>query len=137
MKIILDSKRHHYVARFSIFLITVVLIIGMVGCGGGDGGGGESYTLTISSTAGGSVTAPREGMFTYYEGTVVNLVAEADEGYQFGDWTGNVDTIADVYAASTSITMSGDYSITANFQYIPMVAAGAWHTVGLKSFSPL
>ena len=33
MKITLSSRRHHYVARLSIFLITMVLIAGMAGCG--------------------------------------------------------------------------------------------------------
>jgi len=47
---------------------------------------------------------------------VVNLVAEAEEGYQFGNWTGDVGTIADVNAAATNITMNDDYSITANFE---------------------
>ena len=32
MKTILSSRRHHYVARVSIFLIAVALIAGMVGC---------------------------------------------------------------------------------------------------------
>ena len=71
--------------------------------------------LTISSTEGGSVTTPGEGVFTYDDGTVVDLVAEAEEGYRFDEWTGNVSTIADVYAAATNITMNGDYSITAEF----------------------
>jgi len=44
---------------------------------------------------------------------VLDLVAEADAGYQFVNWTGDVDTIADVNAAA--ITMNGDYAITANF----------------------
>jgi isopenicillin-N N-acyltransferase-like protein len=74
------------------------------------------YTLTISSTAGGSVTAPGEGIFTYDQGTELNLIAEAEEGYRFVNWTGDVDTIADVNAASTRTTMNGNYSITANFQ---------------------
>ena len=34
MKIILSWRRHHYVARASIFLIAVALIAGMVGCDG-------------------------------------------------------------------------------------------------------
>jgi hypothetical protein len=46
---------------------------------------------------------------------VVNLVATPGAGYYFVNWTGNVSTIADVYAAATTITMNGDYSITANF----------------------
>ena len=74
-----------------------------------------AYNLTISSTEGGSVTAPGEGTFIYGEGTVLDLVAEADEGYQFSKWLGYVGTIADVNAANTTITMNGDYSITAKF----------------------
>jgi len=42
-------------------------------------------------------------------------VAVPDEGYRFGEWTGDVGTIADVNTAITTITMNGDYSITANF----------------------
>ncbi len=74
-----------------------------------------SYNLTADSTAGGSVTTPGEGIFPYDCGTVVDLVAEANEGYRFDKWTGDVDTIADVYATSTNITINGDYSITAEF----------------------
>jgi hypothetical protein len=77
------------------------------------------YDLTISSTAGGSVTTPGEGISTYDEGTVVNLVAEAEEGYHFVNWTSDVGTIANVKAASTTITMNGNYSITANFAVEP------------------
>ena len=105
--------------RISSFLIVAALIAGMAGCsggGGGVGGGyGESYTITITSTTGGSVTTPGEGIFTYNEGGVVNLLAEAEEGYQFVNWTGDVGTIADVHDVSTTITMEDWYSITANF----------------------
>ena len=48
-------------------------------------------------------------------GTEVSLVAEAGSGYQFAHWSGDVDTIDDVDAASTTITMDNSYSITANF----------------------
>jgi len=71
--------------------------------------------LTISSIAGGSVTNPGEGTFTYRPGPVVSLVAEAEEGYCFVNWTGDVATVANVSAASTTITMNGNYRITANF----------------------
>ena len=74
-----------------------------------------SYNLTADSTEGGNVTAPGEGTFTYDCGTVVDLVATPDAGYHFVEWTGNVSAIANVYAANTTITMNGDYSITANF----------------------
>jgi uncharacterized protein YkwD len=103
--------------RISIFLIVAALIAGMAGCTGVGGGGGygESYILTITSTAGGSVITPGEGPFTYDVGTVVNLTAEAEEGYHFVTWTGNVGTIANVNAASTTITTNNRYSIQANF----------------------
>jgi len=111
MKIILSSRRHHYLARVSIFLITVALIAGMVGCDD------VKYDLTIASTAGGSTT-PGEGTSTYDEGTDVNLEATPDAGYRFVKWMGDVATIANVNAASTTITMEGDYSIRANFEKI-------------------
>jgi uncharacterized repeat protein (TIGR02543 family) len=122
MKIILSSRRRHYVARLSIFLITVALIAGMISCGGG----GVEYHLAISSTAGGSVTTPDEGIFTYDEGEAVNLVAEADEGYVFDGWTGDVDDIANVEDATTTITMNDDYSITANFA-LEIIEIQDWH----------
>jgi len=103
------------VARVGIFLVTVALVAGMVGCVG------VKYDLTISSTVGGSVTTPGEGTFTYDADTVVDLVAEAEDGYQFANWILDVCTIADVNDATTIIIMQGDYSITANFQEIPLL----------------
>jgi hypothetical protein len=73
------------------------------------------YNLTVSSTEGGEVTTPDEGTFTYNKGTVVNLGAESEDGYQFVNWTGEVGTIANVDAATTTIIMNGHYSILANF----------------------
>jgi len=77
------------------------------------------YDLTISSTTGGTVTTPGEGTFTYDVGDVVNLVASPGTGYQFDNWTGDVATIADVNDATTTITMNGNYGITANFEVAP------------------
>ena len=99
------------ISIFLIMLITVALIGGMVGCFGG-----ESYALAIASTAGGSVTTPGEDTFTYDELTVVNLVAEAEEGYYFVNWSGDVGTVACIIAATTTVTMNADYSIMANFE---------------------
>jgi len=72
--------------------------------------------LEISSTEGGLVTTPGEGAFNYECGTVVSLEASPDAGYHFVNWTGDVDTVEDVNAATTTITVNGDYSITANFE---------------------
>jgi len=95
----------------------------------------QQYDLTTTSTAGGSITMPGEGTFIWDGGTVINLVAQAQEGYKFVNWTGNVSSIKDINAAQTTITMNGSYLITANFEskYTPMVAGGALHTVGLKT----
>jgi len=77
------------------------------------------YDLTTSSTSGGSVSVPGEGTFTYNASRVLDLVAKADSGYKFVNWTGDVTTIANVNGATTTITMNGDYSIVANFEKIP------------------
>jgi len=93
------------------FVITVALIVGLAGCAPGP----VQYTLTISVTEGGEIVAPGEGTFIYDEGTPVTLVVFPHTGYRFVNWTGDVDTIVNVNAASTTITMNGDYEITANF----------------------
>jgi hypothetical protein len=82
--------------------------------------------LTISTTTGGSVIAPGEGKFTYDAGQPVSLVAEPDDGYRFVEWTGNVATIDDLNAASTTVITDGDYSITANFEEVPLVSTGCF-----------
>ena len=99
----------------------------------------SEFDLHIASTEGGEVTTPGEGAFTRKQWMMVDLVAEAEEGYRFVDWTGDVETIGDVNAASTTITMNGNYFITANFEEFitvectPMIAAGCLHTVGLRA----
>jgi len=115
--------------RISLLFIIVTLLAGIVGCDGV----GESHALAVTSTEGGSVTTPGEGMFTYEEGTVVNLLAEADEGYRFVNWTGDVGSMDNTEASTTTVTMHDDYTITANFAPRFMAAAGYYHTVGLKS----
>ena len=85
------------------------------------------YSLNIIGPAHGSVTTPGEGrFFIYEEGTVVNLVAKPASGYEFARWTGDVDTIANINAASTTITMNGDYYICAHFREIPVVCYTNW-----------
>jgi hypothetical protein len=74
-----------------------------------------TWDLAVSSTTGGSVTNPGEGTYAYEEGAVVDLVAEAEDGYVFVNWTGDVATIANVNAASTTVAMDAACSITANF----------------------
>jgi hypothetical protein len=108
MKIILSSKIRHYVAVVSIFAILLALAAGMVSCI-------SQFSLHIASTDGGTVTTPGEGLFSYDAGTVVDLVAVPDPGYKFFNWAGSVDTIANVNAATTTITMNSTYHIIARF----------------------
>ncbi len=91
------------------------------------------YNLTISSTSGGSVTTPGEGVFAYQAGTIVPLIASPDSGYRFVNWTGDVGTVSNASAASTSITMNGHYSITANFKQMPTVTTQAATAVATDS----
>ncbi|MGB5924826.1 MAG: hypothetical protein WBH01_01860 [Dehalococcoidia bacterium] len=72
--------------------------------------------LITSSTIGGEVTGPGEGTFAYYSGRRLNLIVRPENGYRFVSWTGDVDTIDNVNAAQTAITMNDEYSITANFE---------------------
>jgi hypothetical protein len=73
-----------------------------------------NYTLTMSSTAGGVVT-PAVGAHTYAAATVVNLVATPDSGYRFVEWTGGGSDIGSATAATTTITMNADHTVTAHF----------------------
>jgi hypothetical protein len=81
------------------------------------------YYLAISSTEGGSVTEPGEGVFTHNEGAVVYLTAAPDVGYRFDRWTGDVGTVANIESVATTITMNGNYSITAKFTVV------GWSTI--------
>src|SRR4030042_6894166 len=49
------------------------------------------YDLTVGSTDGGQVTTPGEATFPYDCGAVVPLVAAAEAGYYFVNWSGDVD----------------------------------------------
>jgi hypothetical protein len=95
-----------------LLVVMLALSVGLVGCGGE---GVPEYNLIISSTEGGEVTSPGEGTFTYDEGEVVDLVANPASGCRFVNWTGDVDNIANVEDATTTITMNDDYSVKANF----------------------
>jgi Divergent InlB B-repeat domain len=101
---------------FSIVLVTALLCLAL-GNGIACTGEGSTYTLTIITTEGGDVTTPGGGTHTYNATQVVDLVATAETDYHFVNWTGDVATVANVEDATTSITMNGDYTITANFGF--------------------
>ena len=73
------------------------------------------HDLPISSTQGASLADPRDGAFIYYDNEVVNLAVYAHEGCRYSNWTGDIDSIANVSAASITITINGDHEIIASF----------------------
>jgi len=95
--------------RLGVFLLAVAFIAAIAGCAA------AQNSLTVSSTEGGEVIIPGEGSSAYDTGTAVDLVAVAEEGYYFVNWSGDVGTVASVFAATTTVTMDADYSIIANF----------------------
>jgi hypothetical protein len=76
----------------------------------------DRHDLSPSSGSGGSVTVPGQaGPYTYDHGQVVDITAAPDVGYHFTNWTGDTANIANTIAASTTVTIYGNYSIQANF----------------------
>jgi Concanavalin A-like lectin/glucanases superfamily/Divergent InlB B-repeat domain len=78
-------------------------------------------TLTILSTDGGTVVTPGEGEISVEHGTSVLVEAQADDCYQFTDWTGTaVDEgkVEDASDPNTMVEMDGDYTLRANFERI-------------------
>ena len=69
----------------------------------------NSYTLTATSGTGGSVSGT--GVFSY--GTVPPITATADTGHSFTGWTG--DGIADLNTSNTTVLITQDRNVTANF----------------------
>jgi uncharacterized repeat protein (TIGR02543 family) len=72
-----------------------------------------TYDLTMAvDPAGGGTTDPAVGIHTYAEGTIVDITATPSAGYEFDHWEGDV---ADPNAASTTVTMDVDKTVTAHF----------------------
>ena len=74
------------------------------------------YTLSLSSTTGGSAGASPSGP-TYAAGTVVTLTATASSGYTFTGWT--VDGAPGGSASLRTITMDSNHTVVANFASEP------------------
>ena len=74
----------------------------------------NSYMIQASAnpTEGGTVT----GAGSYYEGTPVNLVATANTGYTFINWTSNGNVVSTEPSFTFNVTAGGSY--VANFEEI-------------------
>ena len=105
----------------STFATTVALIARLASCATAPTA--TQYNLNIFNTDGGEVMTPGVASFSYNAGTMVDLHAEAEEGCQFVNRAGAADNIVSVQDATTTITMDDAYCI----------AAGVFHTMGLKS----
>jgi uncharacterized repeat protein (TIGR02543 family) len=125
------------VTAAGVFLLVVALVAGMGGCAAApEPEAPLQYELTVSSTEGGSVVSPGEGTFSYDPAEVVNLIAGSAAGYEFVNWTGDVADVASASAAVTTVTMNGDYSITANFGEIPVCQLTVSSTEGGSVTAP-
>jgi hypothetical protein len=95
------------------------------------------YNLTISSTTGGSVTIPGEGVFPYYAGAQIQILAEAETGFSFAGWTANPTvTFGDASAAETTFSMPAQsVSVTASFEEVPVPKVTTQAATDITSYS--
>jgi uncharacterized repeat protein (TIGR02543 family) len=82
-------------------------------------GSPATYQLTVTSTAGGTITAPASSPVTVNQGAATTITAVTTAGYTFTGWTvvsGSGVSIATPSALSTTATLtSGDATVRANF----------------------
>jgi len=78
-----------------------------------------TYTLTMAVNGTGTITPP-VGAQDYAAGTVVPITAMPGAGCQFVNWTtANMSEIANATAASTTVTVDENKTVTANFVLSP------------------
>ncbi|NQV32006.1 MAG: leucine-rich repeat domain-containing protein, partial [Phycisphaeraceae bacterium] len=78
----------------------------------------SQYGLIISSSSGGSVNTPGEGVFEYDNETSVSVTASAQSNNHFVNWTGTgaaSGKIENTESPSITITVDGNYTLRANF----------------------
>ena len=80
----------------------------------------KSYSVVLENTEGG--VASGSGTFTH--GSVIDINASAQAGFEFAGWTGG--SVADSNSASTQVTVLSDLNLTSSF--IPII-----HTLRLSS----
>ncbi len=104
-----------------------------------------TYQLTVSTSTGGTITAPASSPVTVNQGAATTITATANAGYVFAGWTVESGTasIANAALLSTTVTLnSGDAAIKANFvpdTYTITASAGANGSIspnGASVFNP-
>ncbi len=74
----------------------------------------ESYNLTLNADPEEGGTAEGEGEFFY--GEKVEISAHTEEGWEFVEWTGDIEHVDDPESATATVTMpAADVTLTANF----------------------
>ncbi len=81
----------------------------------------QNYDLTmaVDPSEGGTTTPAAGGPYSYGAGSVVDITATPGCGYLFDHWSGS--GIADVNAASTTVTLDAAKTITAHFVEGPAI----------------
>jgi endonuclease I len=75
------------------------------------------YTLTINVNGSGTVNVnnePYSNVLDFYEGSIINLLAVASQGYQFTGWSGDLTSLQ----IAETIELTANNSITATFSIV-------------------
>lgn len=75
----------------------------------------KKYTLTVLNDGNG-VTAPTGVIQSNAPSSVISIGASPSAGYEFKNWTGDVGSVANYQSSNTTITMTGDRTVTAIFK---------------------
>ena len=116
-----------------IIILGTIVSLSMLGsCGGSDVPPVAQYTLTMHL----DTTMPVSentiiGAGIYDEGSVINIRANPELGWEFVEWTGDIGTVISRFSNNTDIVMNGDYDITAHFTY-PVIT----HNISNVVFNP-
>ncbi len=78
----------------------------------------------ITSVSGSGDVTPAPGFYTYDAGATVNIAAVPAPGWQFVQWSGDTGTVSNINSDNTTLTISGDYNITAIFAQIGVTIPG-------------
>ena len=105
----------------------------------------QQYELIVSASAGGSVSEPGEGVFSYGSATTISIAARAHSGYRFSRWTGtavNAGKVADPAAASTTVVVDSSYELRATFtplssSALQVLAPNGGETLAAGSIFPI
>ncbi len=79
----------------------------------------QQYLLTLNVSPSSAGTVLPSSATYYAANSVQNISATANSGYQFRNWTGG--TVGNATNASTTVTMNGPVTLTANFDQLIQV----------------